>query len=259
MIGGLHVYRFLRRKPKPEYNIRLLVLRTFNINENALFTFGRLIQYWEHVGNYFTVVDSSYLRHKYQFNSRRTLGIILLLQLLWLASFSSLEQYLPAWYRGDGGFWTTWLAPGALLCTVVVTLLVVALEFFRIQSGFIKNREQFRERLTRLDLRPRGFTNYRFRGAPAMCHANTWKGTVAEMLKTADIVLMDLRGFSEKKNGCKEEVNFLLDNIAVNRLLILIGTRDDEDFIRHSILEQSRELRKDFSQPEPHRASDPDL
>lgn len=243
-ISGLYIYRFLRKKSKPGYNIRLVVLRTFNISENSLFTFGRLIQYWEHVGNYFTVVDSSYLRHKYRFNSRRTFGVLLVLQFIWLVSIFSAEAIFP-WTEEGFSFWSIWLSPVSILCAVFATLLVIAFEYFRIQRGFIKSREQFQERLSRLDLRPRGLTDYTFRGVPTMCHANTWKSTVAEMVRTTDIVLMDLRGFSEKKNGCKDEINFLLDHIAIDRLLILIGAKDDEDFIQRSLLEQWRELKKD--------------
>ncbi len=228
LMGGGHFYLLMRSKSKAGLNIKLLILRTFSINENSLFTFGRLINYWKHVGNHFTVVDSSYIKHKYRILSQRTIGVVLLLS---LPPLVLLNLKSPLLY------------PLGLLSPFVLALIFIAFEYIQIERSFIKSRETIQARITRLEKRPRGLAEGTFTGIPTMCHVNTWRGTVAEMVKTTDIVMMDLRGFSEEKKGCEYEIDFLLDNICINRVLILIDTQDDQEFIRGAILARWKYLR----------------
>jgi hypothetical protein len=232
IVGVIHYYALTKMKQSTEGNIKLLLLRTFDIRKNSTLTFGRLLNYWQHIGNYFTVVDVSYLKHKYRVFSRRTLGVIFIVALL--AALLDL---------GTGQK----LSPGfpfiSIPSAIAVLLLVMAFEFYQVRRGFIQSRKTIRERIDKMEKRPRGLGDGMFMGVATMCHANTWRGTVAEMVSKASIVMMDLRGFKQGKDGCKWELNFLLDNFPVNSLLLLIDEKDDMNFIQNTMQELWQTLR----------------
>ena len=50
-----------------------------------------------------------------------------------------------------------------------------------------------------------------------MCYDNTWKIAVAEFVSVANVVLMDLRGYSTNRKGCDYEVDLLLDQMPIAR------------------------------------------
>lgn len=58
---------------------------------------------------------------------------------------------------------------------------------------------------------------------PTMCHDNTWKLTVTEYARRSNVILMDLRGFSEERMGCKYEVDFLFDHVPISKLVFLVN------------------------------------
>ena len=70
-----------------------------------------------------------------------------------------------------------------------------------------------------------------------MCYDNTWKLAVATYTQLADAVLMDLRGFSEERKGCAYEVDFLFDNVAVEKVVFLIQP-DTVDIVTRLIEER---------------------
>src|SRR5262249_30695546 len=61
-----------------------------------------------------------------------------------------------------------------------------------------------------------------FRPLHVYCFDNTWKLAVAEFVESADVVLMDLRGYSGQRKGCEYEVDFLLDSKPINRIVFLV-------------------------------------
>jgi hypothetical protein len=66
--GSFVLARRLRQIP----GIQLLVLRVFNIDETSSFTFSGLMSYWRHFGNHYTVVDTAFLRQRYEASSTGT-------------------------------------------------------------------------------------------------------------------------------------------------------------------------------------------
>lgn len=232
VVGLIHYYALTKMKQSTEGSIKLLLLRTFDIRKNSTLTFGRLLNYWQHIGNYFTVVDVSYLKHKYRIFSRRTLAMIFVVALL----AASLDL-------GTGEK----LGPRAPLISipsaVVVLLLVMVFEIYQVRRGFIQSRQTIKGRIEKMEQRPRGLGDGMFMGVATMCHANTWRSTVAEMVRKADIVMMDLRGFRQGKDGCKWELNFLMDNFPVNSLLILVDEQDDVEFVKSTMQELWKTLR----------------
>jgi hypothetical protein len=74
-----------------------------------------------------------------------------------------------------------------------------------------------------------------------MCYDNTWKLAVDGLISSADVVLMDLRGFSETNKGCAYEVNVLFDSKPASQIVIL-GYKDAIPLIRNLIKAQWAEL-----------------
>lgn len=63
------------------------------------------------------------------------------------------------------------------------------------------------------------------------CHDDTWRPTMLCLARAADAVLMDLRGFSPQNEGCRYELQQLLDHVALERVVVLVGRDTDRGFL----------------------------
>ena len=63
------------------------------------------------------------------------------------------------------------------------------------------------------------------------CHDDTWRPTMLRLAQAADVVLMDLRGFTPQNQGCRYELQQLLDFVALERVVVLIDAGAPRDFI----------------------------
>lgn len=63
------------------------------------------------------------------------------------------------------------------------------------------------------------------------CHDDTWRPTMLRLAQAADVVLMDLRGFTPQNQGCRYELQQLLDFVALERVVVLIDADAPRDFI----------------------------
>jgi hypothetical protein len=97
--------------------------------------------------------------------------------------------------------------------------------------------------LKRLDEHPR-YLDLSFRHEHVLCHDNTWFLAVADFARRADVVLMDLRGYSEERKGCQREVDFLFDAVPLDRLLFVVETATDMGLVQDMLLARWRRLRK---------------
>ena len=79
---------------------------------------------------------------------------------------------------------------------------------------------QLKNRLADLDQWPVNYDNG-FKEFPVMCYDNTWKIGLNTLAQEASVIMMDLRGFSEKNKGCEFEIDFILDHVSVQRILFL--------------------------------------
>jgi hypothetical protein len=111
-------------------------------------------------------------------------------------------------------------------------------EFFeflsrRLSRAFVKNREHLDDRLSSLVLRPDPDGLYRIENF--FCHLDTWQMTVACLAKRANVVLMDLRGFSSTRRGCTFEVKMLLNSVPVNRVVFLVDNSTDRTHLEETL------------------------
>jgi hypothetical protein len=104
-------------------------------------------------------------------------------------------------------------------------------EFFEFLCGqlsraFVRDRKDLEHRLSQLLPKPDPDGLYRIEDF--FCHLDTWQMTVASLAKQADVVLMDLRGFTSAHRGCVFEIEMLLDSFPVNRIVFLIDNFTDQ-------------------------------
>ena len=67
------------------------------------------------------------------------------------------------------------------------------------------------------------------------CHDDTWRPTMLRLAQAADVVLMDLRGFTPQNQGCRYELQQLLDFVALERVVVLIDADAPRDFIEGTL------------------------
>lgn len=235
--GALALALRMRQMP----GIQLLVLRVFNIDETSSFTFSGLMAYWRHFGNHYTVVDTSFLRQRSETNSTWT---ALMCFVLWGALAGASVVVIGGLQKlvGSELSWH-WTIPIVVLLALAGAWSFLALGERRLDRRFLRTREQLAARLQRLDQYPR-YLDLGFRHEHVLCHDNTWFLAVADFARRADVVLMDLRGYSEQRQGCQREVDFLFDAVPLDRLLFLIDTADDQGLVRDMLLARWQRLRK---------------
>jgi hypothetical protein len=191
-------------------NLKLVVLRVFNMDRSARLTFKGLLTNWRRFGTFFTVVDKSFLKSQ----DRRWLPV-LLPPLLMLVLFAILSTY--GFYRE---YETRFLLFVALPVMVFFAAAHVFVSLRSVDRSFIGSAADLASRLQRLEASPRTW-DLSFKSMPLMCFNDTWQMVVSTCVQESDAVLMDLRGFSETNKGCEKEVDYLLDVKPVERIVFL--------------------------------------
>jgi hypothetical protein len=216
--AAVQVWLFIRLlgKAKQSAGVRLLVLRVFGIDANASFTFGRLARFWRHFGPYFTIVDPVFWRHKNRVFSLGTLGFLVGMFVLTVVIASPLEPHVS----DDVFFVAVFFA----YCVCLAGYIFV--NEVRMRREFVRDEKHLGSILARLARWPRAL-DQSFRPLAALCYDNTWKLTVAKFTDIADVVLMDLRGFSNERKGCEFEVDYLFDHVPAERIVFLVSNTAD--------------------------------
>lgn len=214
----LFLWAYPRIKPYAGLNVKLLVLRIFKSSDDAIFTFDRLIPFWRLFGTHMTIDSKDYAQHRYRFWQGRTgwlfLGVLLL-----------------------GGLW--------YMSFALLTIIVARDWILLFRSRPAGDTNQIRKRINNVLSNPRPSGIF-FRDLRMICFDNTWKIAVPEFMKQTDVVLMDLRAFTPENKGINWEVNYILDHIALDRIIFL---RDDKksdkkaihDFIKRGWIKLEKE------------------
>ena len=105
----------------------------------------------------------------------------------------------------------------------------------RLDRQFIDGPEALTRRLGELDTRP-DFDG-RFRVNDFFCHDDTWQMTLARLVGTSDVVLMDLRGFSPRNAGCAYELHELVATAPLERVVIAMDATTDAAFLEQTLRE----------------------
>ena len=70
----------------------------------------------------------------------------------------------------------------------------------------------------------------RFRVTDFFCHDDTWKMVLARLIGESDVVLMDLRGFTQRNAGCSYEIEELLNVASLRHVVFVIDKTTDVAF-----------------------------
>jgi hypothetical protein len=247
--------RRLRKITLNDPNRELLILRVFGSDKNTAYTFGKLMQRWRFVGSFLTIVDPSYIRHQFTVfslsNTRRTLGTTIWYSLAALALFLGgdyIVGLLPGLFPSN---WATlpsedkmrYLQAGASIVLAPLSILPILLY---VRSRFASSSEKATNRLKKHDrksqhLRLGGI----FNGLPMFCFDDVWKPAVRTMLERANVVLMDLRGFTAERRGCAYEIGELIDRYPIERVLFLLDDKSPSGAVYALIRERWAAMRSD--------------
>jgi hypothetical protein len=113
----------------------------------------------------------------------------------------------------------------------------------KLNQLFIRNEAVIDRRLTEIDTRRDA--DGRFRINDFFCHADTWQSVLSRLLKSTDVVLMDLRNLKENNAGCVFEIKELLNAVPLERLVFVVDDTTDKNFLEQALADSWRELRSD--------------
>ena len=141
-----------------------------------------------------------------------------------------------------------WLRTGPISMIAgpdLVTSTVEPHEFLDFMGGqlsrqFVAGSDDVERRLRAMDLGPD--PDGRYRVNEFFCYADTWKQTMRALAAGADAVLMDLRSFSRKNQGCIFELQQLLDSVPLERVLFLIDDTSDRGFLEQVLQDAWRRV-----------------
>jgi hypothetical protein len=96
----------------------------------------------------------------------------------------------------------------------------------RTDEQFLKTAQEVDQRLERLQSRLEGDARYPLNAV--YCYASAWQRAVTDLAPKSDAVLMDLRGFSGKNEGCVFELGWVVQHISLSRVILLTDASSDD-------------------------------
>jgi hypothetical protein len=95
---------------------------------------------------------------------------------------------------------------------------------------FVHDRTELERRLGEIDESrdPDG----RFRIAELFCAGDVWRAAVTSLMADAQVVVMDLRSFGRHNQGCVFELQTLLDTVPLPRLMLLVNSGTELEFLK---------------------------
>jgi hypothetical protein len=113
----------------------------------------------------------------------------------------------------------------------------------RLDRLFVRGEMTLERSLRALD--PRRDADGRFRINDFFCHADTWQRVLLRLLKSTDVVMMDLRNFAKNNAGCVFEIKELVQRVPFERLVLIVDATTDKTFLDQVLGESHRELSDD--------------
>jgi hypothetical protein len=100
----------------------------------------------------------------------------------------------------------------------------------RFRNCYISRVEDIEQRIAQISNRPD--PDGRYRVHEFFCRADMWQPTVVRLMALSELVAMDLRGFTAGRRGCAFELAALMDNVPVERVVLLVDRTTDVQFLR---------------------------
>jgi len=128
-----------------------------------------------------------------------------------------------------------WFGPVTMIAAPdVVARTVDAGDFLHFATGrlgdrFVKSQADLQRELERLDVEPD--RDGRYRVNELCCQTDTWQAAVVELMDRADVVLMDLSRFTDRRAGCAFELQQLAARLDSRRLVLLTDNTTDQALV----------------------------
>ena len=103
----------------------------------------------------------------------------------------------------------------------------------RLSRQFVSDEKDMQERVNNMDTRPD--PDGRYRVNEFFCRADTWQMTMRKLAADNNAVIMDLRSFSSINQGCKFEIGQLLNDIPLDRILLIVDESTDFNFLEETV------------------------
>ena len=103
----------------------------------------------------------------------------------------------------------------------------------RLSRRFIESEVDMSQRLERRDVYPD--PDGRYRVNEFFCRQDTWQMTMRRLAADSDVVLMDLRSFSPRNQGCLWELQQLLNGTPLERVLFVVDETTDQAFLEDQL------------------------
>lgn len=95
----------------------------------------------------------------------------------------------------------------------------------RLGERFIRSPSEVAPRLAAFELAPDAEGRYRIN--ECYCHDQTWQAALAALVGISDVVLMDLRSFKAKNQGCIHELGVLARASGIARVVVLTSAESE--------------------------------
>jgi len=134
-----------------------------------------------------------------------------------------------------------WLRAGSINLIAgpdLVTAMVEPHEFLdflghKLSRRFVQDEVDLHSRLSRMDGKPD--PDGRHRVNEFFCHADTWQMSMTQLAVQSTAVLMDLRSFSPANQGCLYELQELMGNVSLARVLFVIDDTTERIFLEQTL------------------------
>lgn len=103
----------------------------------------------------------------------------------------------------------------------------------KLARRFVDAPRALEQRLEEMDLLPD--RDGRYRVNEFFCRSDSWKQVLTRLVTDSDIVLMDLRGFSERNAGCRHEIEALIDQAPLSRVVLVTDDTTDGTLLERVI------------------------
>jgi hypothetical protein len=158
--------------------------------------------------------------------------VLLLLRVFALQSRSErLFDSLTKWWRRAGSI-VMIAGPDLIRSTIQPHEL---LEFMggKIARQFVGTPADLSAHVANIDLLPDPDGRYRIN--QFFCHRDTWQAAMRALAQHSTVVLMDLRSFSARNQGCVYELGELLNTVSLSRVIFLVDTTTDRAFLKQTL------------------------
>lgn len=212
----------------------LVVLRVFGSKTNTQFLFNRIVHLWNYIGTSFTIMDPIYARSEFTIIRAPKNFKLKVAQIASFVPGAVFVYYLP--------FHNALLNYLFVIISSIVIFMVLL--YLIAHSFFIKDTGSLLEKIHK----DSNFSKTWYgmgKQINLYCFDNIWKKALREMLGKANIVIMDLRGYSRDRKGCSFEMSYLVNNFDLDKTLFLMNRNTDRNYVLESLQREADRMRSD--------------